>query len=987
MNTLTFTGRRSELDQIKERWRLAADVKNPKPQIVLIKGEPGVGKTRLAFEFYRWLSENVDQAGPEGYWPDALALYENAVNTNPEPSACKFNVKIPYLWWGLYASRDTILSSYRYLRPHLCILLARSIMRRKGLDLAGALARLGLDVGMGLIQDLTGLSLLKRIGEGVQEGMDILGGGSKEALIDEALEISHIQANSIIDDLELVFDQKRDYAGTPGVILFDDAQNAEEDAALLPFMETVLYKSITQKWPLLILVTHWKWKRELSSEITLNENSFAGILRHCLNAGDSKIGPAAGLPGGYLDAGNFHEIDLHPVEDLSAALRDELPGLTETQSTGILGTTGGNPLYLEQVIQFARERPKFFDENSPLKALTEDGFREILKETKNQPIFSIVRKRLIYAPIEVQEAICLASLQGMRFAIELVEAIAHHQIGQGVGQWLEKAEDPYSWVVGTKSRSADGVGAFVERLFHQVAEDVRPDLKSLETEAKLQGAFRETVKGLVLDPAFAGSVRPDAQLIVYGIAADLFEKCSTPDEREIARTALGLLAKVEFSRFSLEATTTAYERLLEIEPPEITLEDWYSRIKTLSFLTSAYRKLGWPAKQSRTLKRMIALSGELIQDSWGPLAFAGDEASVHEYFEGWQRQHPDIHPQIYGIAVSWLVRALLGLSELARVWQDTRPADGDDPMQFAPFMLKTVEVTDKGDLNSSSAFDLDPKDVGYFLRERAVNLGKIVGPDFTEREHFKLLVDDISKMYTNDLILDAAIDALQRALTIAEEFDDQSDKISVLNDLGVVYGKKGDSDQSVKVLLEAGHLFNELNDGGSFSVADLSDGSKIEYRRLESVSQADGPRILRQLEIPIRLADAFDLNPEDAVGQFWQLVRMAGNIYANLGCNSLDTGDLDKANERFERAIEKFIDLNDGPSIATTFNNLATVARRRGDLEAACGYWHRSISVYRKLKEVDTGKINEVRWNNAIQDLKSVMEAAGCRKKISSENE
>jgi hypothetical protein len=39
---------------------MACDVQGPSPQVVVIKAERGLGKTRLALEFYRWLNESVD---------------------------------------------------------------------------------------------------------------------------------------------------------------------------------------------------------------------------------------------------------------------------------------------------------------------------------------------------------------------------------------------------------------------------------------------------------------------------------------------------------------------------------------------------------------------------------------------------------------------------------------------------------------------------------------------------------------------------------------------------------------------------------------------------------------------------------------------------------------------------------------------------------------------------------------------------------------
>ncbi|MGH9408394.1 MAG: AAA family ATPase, partial [Vicinamibacterales bacterium] len=51
-----FAGRRLEIDQLKEAWRLACGGQR---QVVLIAGEPGIGKTRLAFEFASSIAEHA----------------------------------------------------------------------------------------------------------------------------------------------------------------------------------------------------------------------------------------------------------------------------------------------------------------------------------------------------------------------------------------------------------------------------------------------------------------------------------------------------------------------------------------------------------------------------------------------------------------------------------------------------------------------------------------------------------------------------------------------------------------------------------------------------------------------------------------------------------------------------------------------------------------------------------------------------------------
>jgi tetratricopeptide (TPR) repeat protein len=995
ISTLKFCGRSAELKRLVEQWRLASNIESPTPQVVVIKSERGVGKTRLALEFYRHLSQTDDQPGTSGYWPDITTALERNLEVNPEPHTCNFSVPIPYLWWGLRAgdpgaengvAGDAIATYDKYLAPHLVLMLVRARMKNRALEFAQACGSVGIDLASSALQ----VDNLLTIGKGIFAIAKILTGAIRDEALEGALAKPVSRADAVLSDMEKVFNAENlTYAKTPGVIFLDDAQFASEDTALLSFVERVMHKAVTQAWPIMILVTHWK--AQLSPEVMQKEHSFAGVLRHAREGLPTDKGPAANLPGGYLVDANYAEIDLSTIADLSEALDEKLPGLTEQQSEAILERTGGNSRYLEQVIQFAREHEGFFEDFDSSKALTDAGFKEILEETISQDIFKVVRRRLIGAPMEVQEAICLASLQGVRFANDLVDAVARSQISRDVRTPLGQAEDPWSWVAGTKNLTDDGVGAFVERLFHQVAVDVRPHVKSLGTEPKLQVTFRDTIKRLVEDHEFAASGRLETQLIAYSIAADLFGNSSEPDERALAQKALSLVAKVHLSRFSLESAVAAYERLLAIEPISHYGIEWKNRIDLLEFLVAAYRKLNWPSKCSSALKKMVWHAYHPIEDNGRILAFTRDQEDVRKYFESWMEKRiaswkqdaPDVDDdrrkavatEIYRFSVVIIVKGILGLSELARSWRDLSFDEGDDPVGEAPFMIRAHE--DEGD-EIGKATEIEPLEAAHYLRDRAYNLGTFIGPDFAEREHFELLVDDIARINSDALNLDMAIDALQRALRIAEGLDDYILQTQALSNLGMVYGQKGDREQSEKLLLEAGHISHDNYTGESFSAVALSSGKSVEYRRADAVSDADQSRILGHLDIPIKLASVFDRDPDEAVRQFRQLIRMVGNIEGNLGNNALDAGEFEKAEARYKNALANYADLNDGPSIALTLANVAVVAQRRGDLETACDYWRQSISVYKKLKEVHSGDVRETRWNDEIKALEKIMKESGC---------
>ncbi len=597
---LKFSGRASELETLIARWRMACNMENPSPQVVLLKAERGLGKTRLALEFYRWLTENVDGWLTKRYWPDAREIVGENLEVNPDPHNCIFEIPIPYLWWGLRAvdgvAGDAIATYDRYLAPHLVALLVRATMKNRVWAVAEAWGGVGFDFASSALQVDTIIS----IGKGLLSTAKIIFGAATEAPQDSAMELPISRAAAVLSDMEKVFKPgTMTFAKTPGVIFLDDAQFVREDAALPTFMERLIHTSVTQHWPILILITHWK--KELSTDLA-SELSFASMLRHLREGSAKGSGPDPSLSGGFLADNNFVEIDLQPLADLSGALRDKLPGLTTKQSAAILGYMGGNPRFLEQVIAFLLEHEKFFENFDPSGPLTAEGLEQTLGETQSQEVFKIVLRRLRDAPEDVQEAICLASLQGVRFVNDLVDAQARARLGRPVRESLQRGEDPYSMLVGTKILAEEPVGQFAERLFHQVAQQQRQSLKSLGGEPALQASFVETVTALVDDAEYLKNASNQALTLVYGIAADLFERSSRPEERFIAQRSLLELGWLELSRYSYESAAAAYERLLASDPHSLTEGEGRNRIEL-------WDRLGMILESSNGQPRPHARSG------------------------------------------------------------------------------------------------------------------------------------------------------------------------------------------------------------------------------------------------------------------------------------------------------------------------------------------------------------------------------------------
>lgn len=97
-----FVGRDDDLDILRGAWE---EAKSGEPRVVALVAESGFGKTRLAQEFFNYLSVAEDNFGSGGYWPDKLLRKEDNLCVNPEPSDCGIESDtMPFLWWGMRIS-------------------------------------------------------------------------------------------------------------------------------------------------------------------------------------------------------------------------------------------------------------------------------------------------------------------------------------------------------------------------------------------------------------------------------------------------------------------------------------------------------------------------------------------------------------------------------------------------------------------------------------------------------------------------------------------------------------------------------------------------------------------------------------------------------------------------------------------------------------------------------------------------------------------
>ena len=970
MSELRFCERSPELEILQDRWKLASNVEDPKPQLVVISGGQGFGKTRLALEFYRSLSGTKPKE--DGYWPDSNDTTGKNIAINSNPADCNFQVPIPHLWWGLRAADpgpensttgDAIPNYDQFLLPHLAALLVKSRMRGRIWKVANAWATVGIDATLSALQIDSVISVAKAT---FKTGQLLMGTLTDNAL-NEALGTSISRSDAIISDMEKVFNRSSvTYAWTPGVIFLDDMQFADQDAALPNFLERLLHTAVMQRWPVMILVTESKESSSLAS--TPNGRLFANILRHIRNGLETDRGPVAGLPGGYMKDSHFVNIDLGRVSDLSPALSKILPGLHEDQQTSILDRVDGNPRFLAQLIADTLISRGWFEDRNLCSALTEEGLRTLLERSVD--VHSVTTKRLSDAPEEVKIALSCASLQGVRFANSMAEEISQFTWGNSCLTGLANAEEPYQFVTGTLEAD-DVIGSFSERLLYEVASTLHEQIVDLPGGGKqLDSALRQTLIRRINTAEFHGNSDKEDRALTYKLAAKSFEHSADGEDRSFGQRALGELALLELSRNSFESAAEAYERLLAIEPSSSRESEWRSRIETWDRLAIIYENLNWPAKAARAFRNIFWESVSGIPDGFDMFLSATDKNAAREGFEHWKQDHSDFPPDRYLLVASMVASAFLQLGELALARPSLKIDGGDETLGDTPFLVRS-EPREVG-LNIEKDEEAMPEHEvqGRYLHERAYALGGIFGVGIVEKVHIGIL-EKLARRTDRDQDSQAAENYLLRALEIANSFGDDTVQIATLSNLGIVLREKGNPKESAIYLGRALEIIEVILAEDTF---------RANYPTDEEVADSGSskPQIVSGLDIPVRFSDDFDEDSISVFGKVWTLKQTAANIYGNIAVTARINGNLEAANGGFLQALHLREEIGDDEGVTQDLRNLGNLAHSSGERESACSYWNRCLEVYRKLALLNAGKLSENHWVNLTEELLEVVETSGC---------
>lgn len=587
MTARPIYGRADELAALDAHWRAIRAER--RPRIVTILAESGLGKTRLAQAFFSQLA-----ARHPGYWPGALGVDGNNLRVNPDAMP-ESSDDMPFLWWGLRLvdplSPNSIGAGVLHLEyeRHLTVHLAPFAMKRRRKARRGE----AITVGRGLLVDLAvdvipfG-GLIKTIGEA---GADL----HRIYREDRADTATQPDAGSLIarvlNDLAMMLGGEQ---AVPGVVVIDDAQFSTHDPGMVAFLSALTRRAAAEEWPLMILLTHW-------------EKEWAG-------AGDGTI--AALLRRG--DDIAHHLLRLGPVVDLAPMLDAALPGLSAPQALALLERAGGNPRFLNEMILFATATRALFEGRDPARPLTTRGFERLLQESTS--LHALIATRLRASPDEVQEAVTLASLQGVEFlqAVLGQTAIGLQADPAVLAAAVGDAETLHAYI----ARLAPDMSAFSQRIYYEVA---RAHLENMFDPDEARAALQDAVRQLARSLDFGELPRAAAEHLLT-LAVGLFEEADDPGDAFIAAWALSRMLDDALNR--RDAADGLAERLWRvIEASGDTALD-----QDLEWLRMIYRASDAGGIGAQVVDKLLRLTAETLAE------VMGDDDALPE--DGWaHRMH------------------------------------------------------------------------------------------------------------------------------------------------------------------------------------------------------------------------------------------------------------------------------------------------------------------------------------------------------------
>lgn len=493
-----------------QQWDLA---KSGKPQLSILVGETGLGKTRIVQEFYACLAATENN----GYWPNRIGDVEGFA-VNPDGRKVDLKSEMPWMWWGIkfleekrpLRGKSEFELDFLDLNVHLDFIHKKKKVKQNEKE-AG-------------INFITGLSdLFFSIGPfGVVGSARTLIDMYKISIENRKIKNEPTPAENVVNYVEdmikklipaiRIFVDRKDTGGleVPVVLVLDDAQFLDESSVKV--IQILFGEAQKNSWPLMIIATHWEreWNCFHEQFDPVDPKSLFDVYRATIVEDD-----------GFRCGGNasIYRLDKIPSVDIKPLVAKILPGLDDHDLQSIVLECDGNMGDLIQVVGSLLDQPKrYFLDSDVSKGLTPRGKKKIA-DVSGKPIYGKVMSRFEDLDDEAQDVLTTGALLGQKYYSPLVAKLLTYSGGEldlGLIQDAQKyIEDNLAFVVRLDKFSRE----FKQRLYYKVAHDYGVkngfyESHSLYLDVVLDELLREfSDGGEVLDKDF---------YLVQEIAADRF---------------------------------------------------------------------------------------------------------------------------------------------------------------------------------------------------------------------------------------------------------------------------------------------------------------------------------------------------------------------------------------------------------------------------------------------------------------------------------
>ena len=455
-----FIGREADLRILTEAWDATA---TGTPQVVLVRGDSGVGKTRLMQEFFAWLSSHHDKFH---YWREIPADRKKALSLVPALADRPVGESpdLPWLWLAarcqepIHASERVV--AFDAVRHQIALHLAGifQAQRRRAIHTGLAKAAFGFVASFALPGSGAVIEVVNAVlegGSGTLSGYELYDAIKSKvgATRSESLTLQDVvsrEQESIKESALKAFGAL--FAGTPAppvVLTIDDAHWVDETTC--DVLKAVLGVAGAQHWPLMVVLLSWDEPLRFEDSLVPCPALTAFVA-----------------PAHRADGVRFVEHDLTPLHagQLSRLIQQRLPRLERDGATLLVERSAGDIDLLDDFVEELLHSPGWLDGDGRLAV----PVPALLKLPSSAT--DMARRRLNAAGDEIREALTWASAQGNQFD----EAIIRDLLGtmgrvKTLHDSLLQSDSRFGFIKTAAHELLELSGEFRRRLYFDTCRD------------------------------------------------------------------------------------------------------------------------------------------------------------------------------------------------------------------------------------------------------------------------------------------------------------------------------------------------------------------------------------------------------------------------------------------------------------------------------------------------------------------------------------